>query len=371
MKLAHAFLCIAVAACSRAHHDDSSETKPAVVVKSSPPLRDAVGDRDMRALISDLASSKACEQFEHSMKELLAENDPARVTGVLWIRRCHITLDGNHMVFELGGNGWQWNETTKHQAGGTFVVKQWVKFGVDVVLTGSLDLAYDRADHVVSVWFTPIDPPSVRFTPVGDISVDSKGAWSSIVGSLGSIFGKSPHKLGAADARKQGLEQFQKAFAQGFSITANLCTSEVVFSLLKKPKGTMDPPEIGQTEQVAAELQPNGVMMFGPFPAPAGMSIDAVVEGGSARLYLACLGQAEQVAQAFLDNRLNHARPLAAEVVSGHAKLKAPPGGCRVAVVARSILPKPVMIRFARPLHEATQAAGGPIVPCGKPSSRL
>ena len=91
-----------------------------------------------------------------------------------------------------------------------------------------------------------------------------------------------------------GLEQFQPAFAHGFSITANLCTSAIVFSLEKPPKGTMGPPEIGQTEEVAAELQPNGVMTFGPFPAPRGMSIDAVVEGGSARLYLACLDQAEE-----------------------------------------------------------------------------
>jgi len=368
MKLAHAFLCIAVAACSRAHHDDAPP--PAVATKPAMPLRDAVGDRDMRALIDDLASAKACEQFQHNMKELLAQDDPARVTGILWIRRCHITLDGSHVVLELGGDGWQWNETTKHQAGGTFVVKQWVKFGIDVSLTGSLDVAYDHADHVVTIWVTPSEPPKATFTPIGDIAVDSKGAWSSIVGSLGSVFGKSPHKLGAAEARKQGADQFHKAFAQGFSITANLCTSEVVFSLLKKPKGTMDPLEIGQTEQVAAELQPNGVMMFGPYAAPAGMTIDTVVEGGSARLYIACVDQAEQVAQAFLDNKLNHARPLASEVVSGHATLRAPPGGCRVAVVARSILPKPVMIRFARPLHEATQAAGGPIVPCGKLSSR-
>ena len=365
MKLPHVALCIAAAACSRAHHDEPTKAQPAVAPeKPHMPLRDAVGDSDMRALVSDLASAKACEQFEHNMKGLLADNDPARITGILWIRRCKITLDGNRMVFALGGNGWQWNETTKHQAGGTFVVKQWVKFGVDVALTGSLDLAYDRSDHVVSAWFTPIQPPKVTFTPVGDVAVDSQGAWSSIVGTLGSIFGKSPHKLGAAQARQQGLDQFQKAFAQGFSITANLCTSEVIFSLLKLPKGKMDPAPIGDTESVAAELQPNGVMMFGPYLAPAGMSIDAHVDGGSARLYLACLDQAEEVAQAFLDNKLNHAKPLSAEVVSGHATLRAPRGGCRVVVVARSLLPKPVMVRFERPPHEATSAAGGPIVPC-------
>jgi hypothetical protein len=367
MKLPHVVLCIVVAACSRAHHDQQA-TPAVAVAKPKMPLRDAVGDQDMRALVADLASAKACEQFEHNLKGLLDENDPARVTGVLWIRRCHITLDGTQIVFALGGNGWQWNETTKHQAGGTFVVKQWVKFGVDITMHGALDLAYDQANHVVSVWFTPASAPQVRFTPMGDVAVDAKGAWSSVVGSFGTLFGRSPDKLGKKQARVQGLEQFQKAFAQGFSVTANLCTNTVRFSLEKPPKGQMAPAPIGQTEDVAAELQPNGVMMFGPFPAPAGMTIDASVEGGSARLYIACLDQAEDVAEKFLDGKSNNARSLEAKVVSGKAVLTAPRERCPVAVVARSILPKPVVVRFARPSREATSAAGGPIVPCGKPS---
>lgn len=366
MKLPHVVLCIVVAACSRAHHD--KQATPAAVAKPRMPLRDAVGDQDMRALVADLASAKACEQFEHTMKGLLDEHDPARITGVLWIRRCHITLDGTQIVFAIGGNGWQWNETTQHKAGGTFVVKQWVTFGVDITLHGALDLAYDRDAHVVSAWYTPVSPPQVRFTPMGKVAVDARGAWSSIVGSLGTVFGSSPDKQGTKQARAQGLAQFRKAFAQGFSITANLCTSTIRFSLQKPPKGQMGPAEIGQTEQVAAELQPNGVMTFGPFPAPAGMTIDASVEGGAARLYLACLDQAEAVADAFVEGRSNNAKSLEAQVVSGKAILKAPREGCRFAVVARSILPKPVMVRFARPSHEATSAAGGPIVPCGKPS---
>jgi hypothetical protein len=367
MKLPHVILCIVVAACSRAHHDEQP-APAAAAVKPQMPMRDAVGDQDMRALVADLAAAKACEQFEHNLKGLLDENDQSLVTGILWIRRCHITLDGTQIVFALGGNGWQWNETTKKQAGGTFVVKQWVKFGVDITMHGALDLAYDRGDHVVSVWFTPNAAPQVRFTPMGDVAVDAKGAWSSVVGSVGTLFGHSPDKLGKKQARTQGLEQFQKAFAQGFSVTANLCTNTVRFSLEKPPKGKMAPAPIGQTEDVAAQLQPNGVMMFGPFPGPAGMTIDASVAGGSARLYIACLDQAEAVAEAFLDGKPNNARWLDGQVVSGKAILKAPHERCQMAVVARSIQPKPVMVRFARPAPEATSAAGGPIVSCGKPS---
>jgi hypothetical protein len=366
MKL-HAVIALAcVAACSRAHHDDVQQQQ--VAPKPQEPVRDAVGDRDMRALVADLASAKACEQFEHNMRGMVDDKDKSHVTGVLWIRRCKITLDGTHVTFALGGNGWQWNHTEKHQAGGTFEVDQWVKFGVDITLNGALDIAYDRADHVVTLWFTPDRQPDVKFTPVGDVSVDPKGAWSSIVGGMGTVFGKSPDREGTKAAKDQGEQMFDKAFGNGFAITVDLCTSTIRFDLDRPKKGEMAPPPIGQTMDVAAVLQPNGVMMFGPYADPKGMSIDASVEGGAARLYLACVDQAEQVAQAFLDDKPNTAKPLAAEVVSGKAVLHAPSDHCKLAVVARSLLPKPVMVRFARPSGEATRAAGGPILQCGKSS---
>src|SRR5580698_1319936 len=102
MKL-HAVIALSVvAACSRAHHDE-----PQVAPKPQVPLRDAVGDRDMRALVADLMSSKACEQFEHNMRGMVDANDKTKVTGVLWIRQCKITLEGDatRVTFELGGNG--------------------------------------------------------------------------------------------------------------------------------------------------------------------------------------------------------------------------------------------------------------------------
>ncbi|HEX4454001.1 MAG TPA: hypothetical protein VH143_24225 [Kofleriaceae bacterium] len=367
MKL-HAVIALALAlvACSRAHHDEPQQA----VTKPEVPLRDAVGDHDMRALVADLASSKACEQFEHNMRGMVDDKDKTKITGVLWIRQCKTTLegDGMHVTFELGGNGWQWNHTTKHQAGGTFEVDQWVKFGVDLKLVGALDIAYSRPSHVVTLWFTPDREPDVKFTPIGDVSVDPKGAWSSIVGGMGSVFGKSPDREGKQSAQEQGEQMFSKAFHNGFAITVDLCTSTIRFTMDRPKKGEMAAAPIGQTMDIAAELQPNGVMMFGPYADPKGMSIDANVEGGAARLYLACVDQAEAVAQAFLDGKPNAAKPLAAEVISGKAVLRAPNEHCKVAVVARSLLPKPVMVRFRRPTGEATRAAGGPFLTCGKSS---
>jgi hypothetical protein len=369
MKL-HAVLALAVvAACSRAHRDEPTQTQQ-VAPKPQVPLRDAVGDHDMRALVADLASSKACEQFEHNMRGMVDDKDKTKVTGILWIRQCKIALegDGMHVTFELIGNGWQWNHTTKHQAGGTFEVDQWVKFGVDLKLVGALDIAYSRPSHVVTLWFTPDREPDVKFTPIGDVSVDPKGAWSSIVGGMGSVFGKSPDREGKKSAQEQGEQMFGKTFHNGFAITVDLCTSTIRFTMDRPKKGEMAEAPIGQTLDIAAELQPNGVMLFGPYADPKGMSIEAQVDGGAARLYLACVDQAEAVAQAFLDGKPNSAKSLTAEVISGKAVLRAPNEHCRLAVVARSISPKPVMVRFARPTGEATSAAGGPFLQCGKSS---
>jgi hypothetical protein len=366
MKPSFALSWVVIAACAKGH-DDKTKEPPPPPPKAQAPLRDATGDHDIRTLISDLASAKACEQFKHHLSGLKDSKRPDTVTGQLWIRDCKITNDGTHVNFELSGNGWQWNETTKKKAGGTFVVKEYVKFGVDVKLQGALDIAYERGDHVVSVWYTPSAPPDVTFTPVGDVKVDRDGTWSSIIGGLGSTFGSSPEKTATSTAKDQGEQSFAQAFDKGFSITVNLCTNVLRFSLEKPAKGKMNDPDVGETHKVKVELQQGGVMIFGPYDDPDGMSLDAQVDGGSARLYLACRDQGELVAQAFLDNQPNNAKPVAAEVISGKAVLRAPKERCPVVVVARSIMPQPVQLSFVRPPHEAMEAKGGPILACGKP----
>ena len=92
---------------------------------------------------------------------LRAAEHPEVVTGVLWIRECKITNVGPRVTFNIAGNGWSWIDETQPKAGGTFAVRQYVRFSIAATIRGELDIAYDRSTHVASLWFTQFVQTSV------------------------------------------------------------------------------------------------------------------------------------------------------------------------------------------------------------------
>lgn len=330
------------------------------------PLRGAEGDKDMRALVNDLIAGKACDQIKHRFTGLRDVKRPTTLAGTMWLRECQIENEGSHLAMQVAGSGWEWIDQTQKKAGGTFVVKQYVKFDVTVKLAGTIDLAYDPKVHIASLWYTPTAVADVKFKPRNEIEVDTDGAWSSILGGAGSLIGQSPDQLADETASKKGATAIQMANAKGLSVAVDLCTNTVRMSAERLPKGKMPKPSIGESERIDAEVQNFGVLLFGPYPATTGMTLAVDVHGGSAQMYLACVDQAEVVAAAFLDNKPNNAKPLAGEVISGKATLRAPKEKCPVVVVVRSIQPTPVSLTFVRPAAETTASKGGPLLHCGK-----
>src|SRR5688572_17177177 len=104
--------------------NDDKPLPPAPEVR--PPVRGAVGDQDLRVMLAEIASSKACEMIKGSFRPLQGTKDPSLVTGLLWIRDCKITNQGTNVTYELAGEGWQWAEQTKKKAGGTFEMRDYV-----------------------------------------------------------------------------------------------------------------------------------------------------------------------------------------------------------------------------------------------------
>ena len=160
-------------------------------------------------MIAEIASAKVCDLVRGQFRPLRAVDNPDLVTGILWIRECKITNSGTKATFELAGDGWQWAEQQQKKAGATFAIRQYVKFGMTATLPGTLDVAYDRHDHIMSLWFTPERTPEVVFTPHGSIDVDRKGAWASVVGAIGGIFGHSPGHMALGQAKVQGGHQLE------------------------------------------------------------------------------------------------------------------------------------------------------------------
>jgi hypothetical protein len=358
--------CVAVAAAlvvSGCKRDDAPAPPPPP--KANAPLRGAAADTDLRVMLAELASAKACEMIKGQFRGLRDAKRPGVVTGVLWIRDCKITNEGTSVTFRMAGQGWQWAAQSKKKAGGKFAIAQYVRFDVDVTMPGTLDLAYDRGDHVVSLWFTPRGTPHIEFKPVGDFDVDSKGAWSTVVGALGSVFGSGPGDLAEKDAKHQGTQQFEQTLADGLAVTIDLCTGLGRFNLGRRPKGKMQPADVGETKQVPVELQPSGIALAGPQIAKNGMTVYAETTQGAARVTLACADQAEGVAAAFVEQKAGpqHAA-LGSVIVRGKGKLHIKPTSCPVVAIATPLDNKPATLSWMRMPSEIAQSTGGPLIQC-------
>lgn len=354
---------VLIAACSS---KKQTPPDPPVLPHPERPLRDAVGDADLRALVYDWLSTKACEKALHRFSGIKDRTRKGIINGQLWVRGCKITSDGSRLLAEVSGEGWQWQHVVQKKAGGTFEVNQYVKFAVTAKLGGTVDLAYSPKTHVASLWFTPSGPAAVDVKPVGEIAVDRDDTWSSIIGGVGSLVGESPEDNADDAASEKGGAAFQQQIARGFGIGIDLCTNTTRMAAIRLPKGEMPKASVGETHKVEVEIQGYGVIMYGPYDAEGGMTLDVDVTGGPAKVNLGCLDEAEQTAQAFLDDKANSAPPIKSALITGHAVLKAPRERCRVVVVLRSVQPAPVQVSFVRPAREATAAAGGPFAECGR-----
>ncbi|MEO7035291.1 MAG: hypothetical protein ABI548_15320 [Polyangiaceae bacterium] len=338
----------------------------APIPSAKPVERGAVGDKDLHVLLAELAASKACQMIQGQFRPVRAIENPDLVTGLIWVRDCHAKANGTQVSVMLSGNGWQWADQQQHKAGGTFGIRQYVKFGMTATLPGEVDVAYQPSAHILSLWFTPEKPPEVSFQPVGGVEVDAKGTWSSIVGALGSVFGKSPAHLGNEQAKVQGGHQLEGELADGFSVTINLCTGLSRFNLGRHPKGAMDIADAGESKSVPIELQPSGLLVFGPqLVGPAGYSANVEVLTGSAHIALACRNQAEALAAAYVEGKpLPTIDTLAAATIRGKGTLRVAKANCEVSLIATPSEPEAVKFDWQRPPAEVARSTGGPLVSC-------
>jgi hypothetical protein len=340
---------------------------------AKPAERGAVGDGDLRVMLGEMAAKKACELVRGQFRPLRAADRPELVTGAMWIRDCKITSAGTKVTFVLSGNGWQWADQEQKKAGGTFAIHQYVKFGMTAILPGALDLAYDRHDHVLSLWLTPSQLPEITFTPVGNIDVDTKGAWSSVVGALGALgalFASSPEHLAKGQATEQGSHELEKQLAEGLSVTIDLCSGLSRFGLGREPKGKMDVPDAGETRRVPIEMQPGAVMVFGPqLVGDAGFTANVDSPTAPVHIALACRDQAEELAAAYAEGRpLPAIKTLAAKDIVGKGVLRVAKASCQVSLIAQQPLPNAPALTFAwqRPPAEVARSTGGPLIDCGQ-----
>ena len=359
-------------ACKSSARSEPSVHSAEPVPSATPVERGAVGDGDLRVMLTELAAAKACELVRGQFRPLRAPDRDDVVTGIMWIRQCKITNVGTRVTVALSGNGWQWAAQQQDKAGGTFAIQQYVKFAMTATIPGALDIAYSPATHVVSLWFTPASPPEVTFTPVGDIDVDRKGLWSSVVGAVGSVLGQSPEHLANREAKEQGGHQLEKQLADGLSITIDLCSGLSRFHLGREPKGKLNQPDAGETKKVPIELQPHALMIFGPQAVgDAGFTANVEARTGGLHVALACAEQADRLAAAYVAGEpLPTIETLVAKEIHGKGTLNVRRANCPVTLIAQALEaePHPSVFDWQRPLSETARSTGGPMIACAEPT---
>ncbi len=289
------------------------------------------------------------------------------MNGTLWINGCHITNTGTRVTFRIEGNGWQWIDEKKEKAGATFTVRQYVRFGFVATFAGTLDVGYDPASHVATIWLSLKGDPDVRFTPIGKLDVDAEGAWSSLLSAGASLLANSPESSARTSVKEQGAAAFKKQFAEGISVAIDLCTGLTRSGIGHLPRGKMGPPGVGETKQIEVEIQPGGVMIFGPQAASKGLTVDVNVTKGATRLSLMCSDQAQVIAKAFLGGRNpTGGSALASRDVRGKASLHVSAARCPISLVATvaPTAPETATLTWRRPAGEASRSSGGALILC-------
>jgi len=337
---------------------------PVPVPTERQPVRTAAQDSALRVLIAEVASARACDMMRGQFRPLRAQERPGVVTGVLWVRGCRVTHEGKRVTIDLSGDGWQFADKQMKKAGGTFALRQYVKFVVHSRIRGALDVSYSPRTHVLSLWFSPAAPPEVDFRPIGDLDVDRESAWASIVGGIGSLLGQSPESVAEKQADKEGTGEMGKQFARGLSVTVQMCTGVARFGLGRPDSGRMMAPEVGESTRVPAELHPGGLLLFGPYPAARGFTMPAQTSGGAARIELMCADDAEGLARAYAEGGVMPPRKLlAASEVRGKAVVKVKRQRCPVVVAAWPLGDVTVSLDWKRPPWEG---AAGKLIDCSQ-----
>ncbi len=352
-----------IVACSRSGGGTEAEA-PAAAQRRAAEIP-KVADTNLRQLLAAIASAQACERVRNTYLGLESSDKPGVVTGNLWIRECSMTHEGTTVRFHFEGDGWQWVERETSSAGATFGVRQYARFHIAATLTGDLDLAYVPGKQVATIWFRTSKDPVIEFEPTGDIKVDEKGIWSSIVGTLAGVVSSSPGERATETVETEGTRSFERELDLGLTVTVNMCNGATRTELGVLPAGKMAPPSIGESLKADAALYGDGVMIFGPQELRETDQLTVEGYGGTVHIQVACMDEAAKVAKAFHAGRpIPAIDTIATADVSGKQQVAVKQVRCPVAVIARtkassagmSFVPRP---RTQTALIQCTSGDGG------------
>jgi hypothetical protein len=213
----------------------------------------------------------------------------ALIAGRWAIRTCEARSDGQTVWLRLGGLGWLWVD----RSGSGFRVQQYVFFAASIDLRGQLDVAYDPAAHVASVWLTPVDDVNAHVEALGNINARPEGLGASVLGLVLPLVGMTPDNIARARAGTEGAQRFRERLRAGMTATYDTGRQQLDMVLGQLPNGLAParPFSSGSLPWLVNErvlLMPGGFQLLGPFDSGGSPALlSARVEQGSGVSYRA------------------------------------------------------------------------------------
>lgn len=259
---------VTLAGCTASNPDVASARAPVdagAAVESAPRARPATPLGDVMGLVLDLGAGRGCDGLLGRMMTIHGDDGGGPDVGRIWINGCESRRDGDTVVLELSAWAWTWVDESTDTAGATFELQQYVYLEAETSLRVTPVLDYLREDGQALLWARPDHPPRVRAGALGHVQPDPEGVWSELVGTVASIFGRSPDEHARSRVGQTGRRRFEDMLHDGFTVFVDLCTGVTgmeIGHLTEYPYPRRRPDEPGPVTRI--RLRPGGLDVHGP-----------------------------------------------------------------------------------------------------------
>lgn len=245
---------------------------------------------DTSALLVDMVAPRICDQLRGSFVGLPgegghegAESGTDPTVGRWWIRECTATVDGEMLSLSITGTGWTWVD--RESMG--FQVRQYLRFDSNAAFTARMEVGYDRAAHIITVWMRPEGEVVGTVEARGLVEAHATNALSGMLGGLLDLTGSSASDRARATVAEEGSTRLRERFAAGFTVTYSTETEQMDFMVGALDRGVCPMrPYVAETAVVWSVNQrlqvfPSGLDVLGPISPSAGsMALDLDLEEG-------------------------------------------------------------------------------------------
>jgi hypothetical protein len=247
-------------------------------------------DEEVRALLVEVLTPQLCPRLLGSYIGLPGEGEargPAAgklpSVGRWWIRRCDARVRGGRLDLSLGGPGWTWVE--RESSG--FRVRQYLLVEMEASLGVDLAVGYDRQKRLATLWMRPGEGVTASVRPVGSVTAQATGFFSSVIGGVLPVFGTSADAMAREQVAEIGSAQLRERLGAGFTMTYALDRRQTDFMVGALGRG--ETPERPFDDDLAepwlvnqrSRVWPGGLDVVGPLDLGAPSQRQPAATGGA------------------------------------------------------------------------------------------